>query len=159
MSKQLQLFDRDVLRAKLADAETPALEVEFDPAEAEAAGAFVEQALNEADALESSLMVVLPAGLLARKFVFQQLKVNDLVVELSFSRCQFGGALRVGMLAIVAPASVFGCKVLFGAIKLGVLLAEIGFAPVELLLTLGLGEPPVVLPAGLLGSVFVFQAL
>lgn len=54
MSKQLPLFDREVLRAKLADAATPGLAAEFDPGEAEAAGAFVEQALSEADALESS---------------------------------------------------------------------------------------------------------
>lgn len=54
MPKQLPLFDREVLLSKLVDAEAPGAAVELDPGEAEAAGAFVEQALSEADALESS---------------------------------------------------------------------------------------------------------
>lgn len=54
MTKQLPLFDIDVLRSKLGDAMTPGFIVELDPAEAEAAGAFEEHALTEADALESS---------------------------------------------------------------------------------------------------------
>lgn len=40
--------------AKLADADTPGYQAEFDPAEAEAAGAFREDALSEADALDST---------------------------------------------------------------------------------------------------------
>jgi hypothetical protein len=45
----------DVLVEKLSDAETtPSFEVEFDPDEAEKAGAFEEDAVSEADALESS---------------------------------------------------------------------------------------------------------
>jgi hypothetical protein len=39
---------------KLQDATTPGYQAEFDPAEAEAAGAFEEDALSEADALASS---------------------------------------------------------------------------------------------------------
>ena len=54
MNKQLPLFDPDVLISKLADAMTPGFIAEFDPAEAEAAGAFEERALSEADALESA---------------------------------------------------------------------------------------------------------
>jgi len=46
----------DALHEKLTDAETtPGFEVEFDPEEAEQAGAFEEDALSEADALESSV--------------------------------------------------------------------------------------------------------
>jgi hypothetical protein len=44
-----------VLRAKLIDAETPSFEVDFDPDEAERAGAFVEDALSEEDARESMI--------------------------------------------------------------------------------------------------------
>jgi hypothetical protein len=40
--------------AKLQDALTPGFQAEFDPAEAEMAGAFEEDALTEADALASS---------------------------------------------------------------------------------------------------------
>ena len=54
MTKQLLLFDAEVLRSKLVDAMTPGAIVEFDPDEAEAAGAFVEDALCEDDAFESS---------------------------------------------------------------------------------------------------------
>lgn len=47
--------EADVLVEKLGDAETtPSFEVEFDPDEAEKAGAFEEDAISEADALESS---------------------------------------------------------------------------------------------------------
>lgn len=42
------------LREKLADAETPGYQAEFDPEEAERAGAFVEDALTEEDAIESA---------------------------------------------------------------------------------------------------------
>ena len=41
------------LREKLADAMTPGFQVEFDPEEAEKAGAFPEDALSEQDAAES----------------------------------------------------------------------------------------------------------
>ena len=45
-----------VLMEKLSDAErSPGFEVEFDPEEAEQAGAFEEDALSAADALESSI--------------------------------------------------------------------------------------------------------
>lgn len=47
--------EADVLVEKLSDAETtPSFEVEFDPDEAEKAGAFEEDAISEVDALESS---------------------------------------------------------------------------------------------------------
>jgi hypothetical protein len=45
----------NVLHEKLADAMTPGLHVEFDPEEAEQAGAFVEDALSEQDAAESGI--------------------------------------------------------------------------------------------------------
>lgn len=41
-------------RSKLADAMTPGFQAEFDPVEAEAAGAFHEGALSEADAIGST---------------------------------------------------------------------------------------------------------
>ena len=44
-----------VLKEKLLDAQTPGFEVEFDPDEAEQAGAFQEDALSEADALDSTI--------------------------------------------------------------------------------------------------------
>ena len=45
-----------VLKEKLSDAEySPGFEVEFDPEEAEHAGAFEEDALSATDALESSI--------------------------------------------------------------------------------------------------------
>jgi hypothetical protein len=47
-------------RAKLADAMLPGYPVEFDPAEAERAGAFTEDAIGEADALASSPDAFLP---------------------------------------------------------------------------------------------------
>ena len=43
-----------VLREKLLDAMTPGYQAEFDPEEAECAGAFVEDALSEGDALAST---------------------------------------------------------------------------------------------------------
>ena len=46
------------LREKLADAATPGYQAEFDPEEAERAGAFVEDALGEADAAESDADLV-----------------------------------------------------------------------------------------------------
>ena len=45
----------DILAEKLTDAMVPGAMVEFDPEEAERAGAFVEDALSESDALESSV--------------------------------------------------------------------------------------------------------
>ncbi|EMK3344976.1 MULTISPECIES: conjugal transfer protein TraD [Vibrio] len=42
------------LQEKLEDAMTPGYQVEFDPLEAEKAGAFVEDALSEMDAEEST---------------------------------------------------------------------------------------------------------
>ncbi len=47
--------DMDVLREKLIDALIPGFQVEFDPDEAEHVGAFVEDALSEQDAMESSV--------------------------------------------------------------------------------------------------------
>jgi hypothetical protein len=43
------------LREKLADAEVPGYQAEFDPDEAERAGAFVEDALSEENARESAI--------------------------------------------------------------------------------------------------------
>jgi hypothetical protein len=43
----------ELVTRKLADAETPGAVVEFDPEEAERAGAFVEDAMSEADAREA----------------------------------------------------------------------------------------------------------
>ena len=45
----------DVLNEKMIDAMTPGAMVEFDPDEAERIGAFQEDALDESDALESSI--------------------------------------------------------------------------------------------------------
>ena len=44
----------DPVREKLADALTPGYQAEFDPAEADVAGAFTEDALSEVDALAST---------------------------------------------------------------------------------------------------------
>lgn len=43
----------DAISDKLADALTPGYQAEFDPDEAERAGAFIEDALTEQDAAES----------------------------------------------------------------------------------------------------------
>lgn len=43
-----------VIDEKLLDAEIPGFQAEFDPEEAEQLGAFIEDALNEQDALDSS---------------------------------------------------------------------------------------------------------
>lgn len=43
----------DAVREKLTDALTPGYQAEFDPEEAERAGAFVEDALSEQEALDS----------------------------------------------------------------------------------------------------------
>ena len=44
-----------VVDEKLSDMDTPGFEVEFDPEEAEFAGAFLEDALSEEDAKESAI--------------------------------------------------------------------------------------------------------
>lgn len=44
----------DVLHEKLSDSLTPGYQAEFDPEEAENAGAFPEDALSEKDAIEST---------------------------------------------------------------------------------------------------------
>ena len=45
----------EIVRAKLRDMETPYFVAEFDPDEAEMAGAFIEDALSDEDALESAV--------------------------------------------------------------------------------------------------------
>jgi hypothetical protein len=44
-----------IIREKFIDAMTPGFQAEFDPDEAEKAGAFVEDALTEKDAIESDI--------------------------------------------------------------------------------------------------------
>lgn len=51
-----------VLLEKLTDAETPDFEVDFDPDEADRAGAFVEDALTEKDARESVIDLHIDEG-------------------------------------------------------------------------------------------------
>ena len=46
---------RQVIEQKMADAQTPGFQAEFDPDEAELLGAFKEDALSETDALDSSI--------------------------------------------------------------------------------------------------------
>ena len=53
-----QLNAAGALREKLLDAMTPGYQAEFDPDEAERAGAFVEDALSEQDAAESDIDLV-----------------------------------------------------------------------------------------------------
>jgi len=50
--------DDDLILSKLADAMAPGFQAEFDPEEAERAGAFVEDAISEQDALESSIDLI-----------------------------------------------------------------------------------------------------
>jgi len=45
--------NEDLIASKLTDAMTPGYQAEFDPEEAERAGAFVEDAISEQDASES----------------------------------------------------------------------------------------------------------
>lgn len=45
----------EALRDKLIDTQLPGYQVEFDPEEAEQAGAFIEDALTEEDAIESAV--------------------------------------------------------------------------------------------------------
>lgn len=58
-NNQSSIFDdeanaNDVVKQKLSDIGTPGYQAEFDPAEAEKAGAFEEDAITEEDALEAS---------------------------------------------------------------------------------------------------------
>mgnify|MGYP001445109932 CR=1 FL=1 len=46
---------KEIIQEKLLDAEIPGFQAEFDPLEAERLGAFIEDALSEQDALESSI--------------------------------------------------------------------------------------------------------
>jgi len=48
----------EVVREKLTDAMTPGYQAEFDPEEADRAGAFVEEALTEQDAAESDIDLI-----------------------------------------------------------------------------------------------------
>lgn len=48
----------DTVHEKLKDSLTPGYEAEFDPEEAEAAGAFMEDALSEQDAEESNIDLI-----------------------------------------------------------------------------------------------------
>jgi hypothetical protein len=50
--------DTEALSEKLADAQTPGFQAEFDPEEAEQLGAFKEDALTEQDALDSDMDLV-----------------------------------------------------------------------------------------------------
>ena len=45
----------EIIQEKLLDAEIPGFQAEFDPLEAERLGAFTEDALNEQDALDSTI--------------------------------------------------------------------------------------------------------
>jgi len=54
-SKQGLMTGQELLNSKIEDASAPGYQSEFDPAEAERAGAFVEDALSENDALESAM--------------------------------------------------------------------------------------------------------
>ena len=61
-----ELSGSAVINEKLDDALTPGYQVEFDPEEAEEAGAFIEDALSEEDATESTVdlantMIIQPA--------------------------------------------------------------------------------------------------
>jgi len=53
ISADLALDTIDLVTVKLVDSHTPGYQAEFDPDEAELAGAFKEDALSEADALDS----------------------------------------------------------------------------------------------------------
>lgn len=46
---------REIVNEKLDDAQTPGANVEFDPEEADLAGAFEEDSMTEQDALESNI--------------------------------------------------------------------------------------------------------
>lgn|GEM_PF-1065419 len=56
---EIETKPTDAVIEKLSDAETaPGFEVEFDPDEAEKAGAFEEDAISESDALDSSVDLI-----------------------------------------------------------------------------------------------------
>lgn len=57
--EQFQMPNGDAVGEKLADAMIPGYQAEFDPEEAEAAGAFFEDALSEEEALESAADIAL----------------------------------------------------------------------------------------------------
>ena len=62
-TEQAWMYDEEakkmaVLEEKMTDAMTPGFEVEFSPEEADLAGAFVENAISEQDALESVIDLV-----------------------------------------------------------------------------------------------------
>ena len=59
----------EALREKLTDAQTPGYQAEFDPEEAERAGAFVEDALSEEDAADSNADLVEVDGALEPAFL------------------------------------------------------------------------------------------
>ncbi len=60
---------REAVREKMVDALMPGFQVEFDPDEAERAGAFVEDALSEQDAAESCADLVEVDGALEPAFL------------------------------------------------------------------------------------------
>ncbi|WP_367899688.1 conjugal transfer protein TraD [Xanthomonas oryzae] len=66
------------LSEKLADAETPGFQAEFDPEEAERAGAFVEDALNEQDASASGDDLVEVGGALEPAFLDDEGPSDDI---------------------------------------------------------------------------------
>ena len=51
-------FDLEILQKKLFDAQIPGFKAQFEPQEAEMLGAFIEDALNEKDALESVIDIL-----------------------------------------------------------------------------------------------------
>lgn len=53
-----ELTVREVLEQKLIDVMTPGAVIEFDPDEAEQAGAFVETALTEQEAFDSAMDLI-----------------------------------------------------------------------------------------------------
>jgi len=55
-----EVLPEAVIREKLIDAMTPGFQAEFDPDEAEQAGAFIENALSEEDAMASDVDLLEP---------------------------------------------------------------------------------------------------
>ena len=60
---------KDALREKMTDPYTPGVAVDFDPAEAEQAGAFQEDALSEQDAADSTIDLATVDGEILAAFV------------------------------------------------------------------------------------------
>jgi hypothetical protein len=54
-AESVDMVTDETIKEKLVDAMIPGFQAEFDPEEAERAGAFIEDALNETDALESNI--------------------------------------------------------------------------------------------------------